>query len=294
MNTSGWLQLGLYVVVLLLLAKPLGAYMAAVYEGRAGWAQRIGGPLERLIYRGAGVDPTRDMGWIEYALAMLWFNLAGALVVYALQRLQHWLPLNPQDMAAVSPDSAFNTATSFVTNTNWQGYGGEIDDELSDADAGPRRAELRLGGDRDGGARRADSRLRPQGSDRHRQFLDRSRPLDGLHPAAAGDRAVARAREPGRAADIRQVRDGDARPAGHLRQFRRTDPTERRSRTTRAIRSPRRRRRPNRRFRSVPRRRRSRSSSSAPTAAASTTSIRRTRSRTRRRFRTFSKCCRSC
>ena len=76
MNTSGWLQLGLYVVVLLLLAKPLGAYMAAVYEGRALWAQRIGGPLERLIYRGAGVDPARDMGWIEYALAMLWFNLA--------------------------------------------------------------------------------------------------------------------------------------------------------------------------------------------------------------------------
>ena len=125
MNTSGWLQLGLYVVVLLLLAKPLGTYMAAVYEGRAPWAQRIGGPLERLIYRGAGVDPAREMGWIEYALAMLWFNLLGALVVYGLQRLQQWLPLNPQAMAAVSPDSAFNTATSFATNTNWQGYGGE-------------------------------------------------------------------------------------------------------------------------------------------------------------------------
>jgi K+-transporting ATPase ATPase A chain len=125
MNTSGWLQLGLYVVVLLLLVKPLGAYMAAVYEGRAFRAQRIGGPLERLIYRGAGVDPARDMGWIEYALAMLWFNLLGGLVVYAIQRLQQWLPLNPQAMAAVSPDSAFNTATSFITNTNWQGYAGE-------------------------------------------------------------------------------------------------------------------------------------------------------------------------
>ena len=165
MNTSGWLQLGLYVVVLLLLAKPLGAYMAAVYEGRAPWAQRIGGPLERLIYRGAGVDSARDMGWIEYALAMLWFNLAGALVVYGLQRLQPWLPLNPQAMGAVSPDSAFNTAVSFATNTNWQGYGGETDDELPDADAGARRAELRLGRDRDGGARRAHPRLRAQGSE---------------------------------------------------------------------------------------------------------------------------------
>jgi len=125
MNTAGWLQLGLYVVVLLLLAKPLGTYMAAVYEGRALRAQRIAGPLERLIYRGAGVDPERDMGWIEYALAMLWFNLAGALVVYALQRLQQFLPLNPQALSAVSPDSAFNTATSFATNTNWQGYVGE-------------------------------------------------------------------------------------------------------------------------------------------------------------------------
>ena len=87
MNASGWMQIGLYVVVLLLLVKPLGAYMAAVYEGRASGAQRIGGPIEALIYRGAGVDPARDMGWIEYAMAMLWFNLAGALVVYGLQRL---------------------------------------------------------------------------------------------------------------------------------------------------------------------------------------------------------------
>jgi K+-transporting ATPase ATPase A chain len=125
MNAWGWSQLALYTVVLLLLAKPLGAYMAAVYEGRATRSQRVGGWLERLIYRGAGVNPDRDMNWIDYALAMLWFNLLGALVVYALQRFQVFLPLNPQAMAAVSPDSAFNTATSFITNTNWQGYGGE-------------------------------------------------------------------------------------------------------------------------------------------------------------------------
>src|ERR1700751_5150872 len=125
MKASGWLQLGLYLVVLLLLAKPLGGYMAAVYEGRATWAERAGGALERLIYRVCGIDPGRDMHWTRYALAMLWFNLAGALVVYAVQRLQQWLPLNPQALAAVSADSSFNTATSFITNTNWHGYGGE-------------------------------------------------------------------------------------------------------------------------------------------------------------------------
>ncbi len=125
MNTMGWLQLALYVAVLLLLVKPLGSYMAAVYEARATRAERTLGWLERLMYRGAGVDSAREMSWIDYALAMLWFNLLGALVVYSLQRLQLALPLNPQAMAAVSPDSAFNTAASFITNTNWQGYGGE-------------------------------------------------------------------------------------------------------------------------------------------------------------------------
>jgi K+-transporting ATPase ATPase A chain len=125
MTTSGWLQIGLYIVVLIACAKPLGAYMAAVYEGRALRAERIGGALERIVYRIAGVDPSRDMGWLEYAMAMLWFNLLGALAVYALQRLQQFLPLNPQQMVAVSPDSSFNTATSFATNTNWQGYAGE-------------------------------------------------------------------------------------------------------------------------------------------------------------------------
>ncbi|MEO6928869.1 MAG: potassium-transporting ATPase subunit KdpA, partial [Casimicrobiaceae bacterium] len=81
MTTAGWMQLALYIVVLMLCAKPLGAYMAAVYEGRATRAQRVGGWLERLVYRGAGVDAARPMSWIDYALAMLWFNLAGALVV---------------------------------------------------------------------------------------------------------------------------------------------------------------------------------------------------------------------
>ena len=125
MTSHGWLLLGAYLLVLLALAWPLGRYLAAVVEGRAAWAERIGGPVERGIYRLCGVRPEQEMGWLAYALALLLFNGLGLLVAYALQRLQFWLPLNPQQMPNVSPDSAFNTAISFVTNTNWQGYGGE-------------------------------------------------------------------------------------------------------------------------------------------------------------------------
>jgi K+-transporting ATPase ATPase A chain len=118
-------QLVLYVVVLLALARPLGAYMARVYEGRACGLDRVLGWLERLIYRLCGVRPAEEQGWKTYAVAMMLFNLVGLLAAYALQRLQGVLPLNPMALAAVSPDSSFNTAVSFATNTNWQGYGGE-------------------------------------------------------------------------------------------------------------------------------------------------------------------------
>ena len=125
MTGNGILQLAFYLVVLLALAKPLGAYMARVYEGRPFVLDRPLGWLERLIYRASGVVPGAEMGWKTYALTMLLFNLAGLLAVYALQRLQGVLPLNPAGLGAVSPDSSFNTAVSFATNTNWQGYGGE-------------------------------------------------------------------------------------------------------------------------------------------------------------------------
>jgi K+-transporting ATPase ATPase A chain len=125
MSASGVLQMLLYVVVLLLTAKPLGAYMARVYSGERTWMGRVLGPVERLTYRLSGVDVAREMSWVRYALAAMLFNLLGLLVVYALQRLQGWLPLNPQGLGPVSADSSFNTAVSFATNTNWQGYGGE-------------------------------------------------------------------------------------------------------------------------------------------------------------------------
>jgi K+-transporting ATPase ATPase A chain len=125
MTANGLTQLALYVVVLLALAKPLGAYMARVYEGRRIALDRVLGWLERLTYRLCGVRSHEEMGWKAYALAMLLFNFLGFLAVYLLQRLQGVLPLNPQGLGAVSPDSSFNTAVSFATNTNWQGYGGE-------------------------------------------------------------------------------------------------------------------------------------------------------------------------
>jgi K+-transporting ATPase ATPase A chain len=125
MTANGAIQLGLYLVVLLALAKPLGAYMARVYEHRPIGLDRVFGWLERFIYRLIGVRPDAEMGWKTYATAMLTFNFVGLLAVYLLQRIQGLLPLNPQGFGAVSADSAFNTAVSFATNTNWQGYGGE-------------------------------------------------------------------------------------------------------------------------------------------------------------------------
>jgi K+-transporting ATPase ATPase A chain len=120
--------LTLFVGFLLLVlagAKPLGLYMAHVFEGRPIWPMRAGAPLERAIYRLCGVEPAREMGWREYAVGLLLFNVLGGLAVYLLQRCQLWLPLNPQRFANLAPDSAFNTAVSFITNTNWQGYSGE-------------------------------------------------------------------------------------------------------------------------------------------------------------------------
>jgi K+-transporting ATPase ATPase A chain len=120
-----WLQLFLYVAVLVALVKPLGAFMARVYEGRPCGLDRALGWLEHLTYRLAGIDPKAEMTWRTYAVATLLFNAVGFVAVYLLLRLQAVLPLNPQGLPACGPDLAFNTAASFATNTNWQSYGGE-------------------------------------------------------------------------------------------------------------------------------------------------------------------------
>ena len=117
--------IAVYLLATLLCVKPLGLYIAKVMEGQPIWPLRLLGRLERLIYRFCGIQPSEQMGWKKYAICALVFNLCGALGVYALQRTQLWLPFNPQRFPNVAPDSSFNTAVSFITNTNWQGYSGE-------------------------------------------------------------------------------------------------------------------------------------------------------------------------
>ena len=125
MTANGYLQLSFYLIALLLLAWPLGLYMARIYRGELPLFVRWLQPVERGLYRLCGVDAEQDMHWTRYAFAMLAFNLLGFLAVYLLQRTQFWLPLNPEGLANTTPDLAFNTAVSFATNTNWQSYGGE-------------------------------------------------------------------------------------------------------------------------------------------------------------------------
>ena len=125
MNWNDSVQISIYLTVLLLAVKPLGTFIACVYEGRPAGLNSWLYPFERWIYRVSGVKAEFGMTWKEYAVALMLFNVLGIVVVYSVQRLQVFLPLNPMRMAAISSDSSFNTAVSFASNTNWQGYGGE-------------------------------------------------------------------------------------------------------------------------------------------------------------------------
>ena len=126
MTANGWLQILLFLLIIFLITKPLGIYMARVFAGERTFMDRVMRPLERLLYRVTGVDEKHEMRWTEYAVAMLLFSLASMLLLYAFERLQQFLPFNPQHLGAVSPAHlAFNTAVSFTTNTNWQAYAGE-------------------------------------------------------------------------------------------------------------------------------------------------------------------------
>ena len=125
MTLNGWLQILLFLAVVLAVTAPLGRFMTRVFNRERTWLDPVCRPIERLIYRATGVNETHEMRWTEYAMAMLLFSAVSMLVLYVMQRVQQWLPWNPQGFAAVAPDLAFNTAASFTTNTNWQAYSGE-------------------------------------------------------------------------------------------------------------------------------------------------------------------------
>lgn len=125
MTANGILQIAIYFVVIIALTKPLGYYMTRVFAGERTLLSPVFEPVERLFYSAAGVDPKEEQRWTGYTIAMLVFNFAGFLLLYVMERFQSVLPFNPQKMTDVAPDLAFNTAVSFITNTNWQNYGGE-------------------------------------------------------------------------------------------------------------------------------------------------------------------------
>ncbi|HEY7106304.1 MAG TPA: potassium-transporting ATPase subunit KdpA, partial [Acidimicrobiia bacterium] len=125
MSAAGWAELALLAIVILVTAPWLGRYMAHVYSGAPSRLDRVFDPVERLIYRACRIDPDREQRWNVYTLSVLAFSVVGVFLLYAIQRLQSDLPFNPTDMVNVAPALSFNTAVSFMTNTNWQNYGGE-------------------------------------------------------------------------------------------------------------------------------------------------------------------------
>src|SRR6187399_1513621 len=125
MTLAGWAQLIALIVLIAVTAPPLGKFIANVYEGGPSRLDRVFGPVERLCYRACRIDPEREQRWNIYALSLLAFSVVGVLLLYVMQRVQSSLPFNPTDMVNVAPALSFNTAVSFVTNTNWQSYAGE-------------------------------------------------------------------------------------------------------------------------------------------------------------------------
>src|SRR6202011_4549368 len=125
MTANGWFQIGLYLLVIALVTKPMGMFMTQVFNREKTFLDPLLRPIEKLVYRLSGIDEKREMRWTEYAIAMLLFSGVSMALLYLIERTQKWLPFNPQKFANVDPALAFGTAASFTTNTNWQAYSGE-------------------------------------------------------------------------------------------------------------------------------------------------------------------------
>ena len=189
MSANGIAQIVFYLVVLTILTPPLGAFIARVYEGkRIPGLSTVLGPVERGTYRLLRIDPEREQNWKGYAGSVLVFSAVGFVLLYLILRLQGHLPLNPPDLPGMSWSLAFNTSASFITNTNWQFYGGRVDAVLPEPDAGAHGAELHLGRRGHGRAGRGHPRLRPAGHRGARQLLGRPGAHHALRPAAPGHR----------------------------------------------------------------------------------------------------------
>ena len=217
MTGSSLLQVGVYLLVLVALVKPLGAYMARVFEGERTFFTPVVGPVERLIYRLAGVDPSQETDWRHYALAVLAVNFVGFVVVYALQRLQGFLPLEPAGLRRCLAGLVVQHRGQLRIEHQLAGLRRRDDDELSHAGAGPRRAELPLRRHRHRRARRAHPRPHPPRERADRQLLGRLHAHHALRAPAPVHAARHRAREPGRRAEHRAVPHGRAARAAHRR-----------------------------------------------------------------------------
>ena len=197
MTANGWLQFVVFFAVLLLLMRPLGLYIARVLEGEKTFLDPVLRPIERLLYRACGIQADQEMSWQQYSVAMLIFSFVSLLLTYIIERAQGLLPWNPQHLAGVAPATAFNTAASFTTNTNWQVYTPETTMSYFTQMAGSGVSQLSERGHRHRRRRRPGSRHRAQAIGHHRQLLGGYHAHHPVDPAADLPGGCAGADRPG-------------------------------------------------------------------------------------------------
>ena len=211
MTANGWFQIILFLGLILLVTKPLGIFLYRVYEGKSTFLDPVLRPIEKLIYRVSGIDETKEMDWKGYGVAMLLFSGVSLLILYLIERMQQWLPWNPQGLANVAPDLAWNTAVSFTTNTNWQSYTPETTMSLLHPDGRACVSQFCVSGRWHRLGDRRDSRDRAQGIENDRQFLGGHDPRLALGFSAAMHRGRPCAGLAGCGAEPEAIHTGAAR-----------------------------------------------------------------------------------